>query len=244
MNIWKFASPFLFYKYSSKLVTIFGSLSLIFFIIGAYFSLFISPVDSQQGEVYRIIFIHVPSAWMSMLIYLVMGFWSFIGLIFNTRLSFILSHACAKTGAIMCFIALVTGSIWGKPTWGTWWVWDARLTSELVLFFLYIGYISLFKSIESFKKADQVCAYIAIFGTINIPIIYFSVKWWATLHQGASLSFDGGSQIDSVMLISLLIMTFAFWFYCIAIILFRAKTIVIFRESQKSWLKKDILNAS
>ena len=244
MNIWKFASPFLFYKYSSKLVTIFGSLSLILFIIGAYFSLFISPVDSQQGEVYRIIFIHVPSAWMSMLIYLVMGFWSFIGLIFNTRLSFILSHACAKTGAIMCLIALVTGSIWGKPTWGTWWVWDARLTSELVLFFLYIGYISLFKSIESFKKADQVCAYIAIFGTINIPIIYFSVKWWATLHQGASLSFDGGSQIDSVMLISLLIMTFAFWFYCIAIILFRAKTIVIYRESQKSWLKKDILNAS
>ena len=244
MNIWKFASPFLFYKYSSKLVTIFGSLSLILFIIGAYFSLFISPVDSQQGEVYRIIFIHVPSAWMSMLIYLVMGFWSFIGLIFNTRLSFILSHACAKTGAIMCLIALVTGSIWGKPTWGTWWVWDARLTSELVLFFLYIGYISLFKSIESFKKADQVCAYIAIFGTINIPIIYFSVKWWATLHQGASLSFDGGSQIDSVMLTSLLIMTFAFWFYCIAIILFRAKTIVIYRESQKSWLKKDILNAS
>ena len=244
MNIWKFASPFLFYKYSSKLVTIFGSLSLILFIIGAYFSLFISPVDSQQGEVYRIIFIHVPSAWMSMLIYLVMGFWSFIGLIFNTRLSFILSHACAKTGAIMCLIALVTGSIWGKPTWGTWWVWDARLTSELVLFFLYIGYISLFKSIESFKKADQVCAYIAIFGTINVPIIYFSVKWWATLHQGASLSFDGGSQIDSLMLISLLIMTFAFWFYCIAIILFRAKTIVIFRESQKSWLKKDILNAS
>ena len=244
MNIWKFASPFLFYKYSSRLVTIFGSLSLILFIIGAYFSLFISPVDSQQGEVYRIIFIHVPSAWMSMLIYLVMGFWSFIGLIFNTRLSFILSHACAKTGAIMCLIALVTGSIWGKPTWGTWWVWDARLTSELVLFFLYIGYISLFKSIESFKKADQVCAYIAIFGTINIPIIYFSVKWWATLHQGASLSFDGGSQIDSVMLISLLIMTFAFWFYCIAIILFRAKTIVIYRESQKSWLKKDILNAS
>ena len=223
---------------------IFGSLSLILFIIGAYFSLFISPVDSQQGEVYRIIFIHVPSAWMSMLIYLVMGFWSFIGLIFNTRLSFILSHACAKTGAIMCLIALITGSIWGKPTWGTWWVWDARLTSELVLFFLYIGYISLFKSIESFKKADQVCAYIAIFGTINVPIIYFSVKWWATLHQGASLSFDGGSQIDSVMLISLLIMTFAFWFYCIAIILFRAKTIVIYRESQKSWLKKDILNAS
>ena len=244
MNIWQFSSPFLFYKYSSKLVTIFGSLSLILFIIGAYFSLFISPVDSQQGEVYRIIFIHVPSAWMSMLIYLVMGFWSFIGLIFNTRLSFILSHACAKTGAVMCLIALVTGSIWGKPTWGTWWVWDARLTSELVLFFLYIGYISLFKSIESFKKADQVCAYIAIFGTINIPIIYFSVKWWATLHQGASLSFDGGSQIDSVMLISLLIMTFAFWFYCIAIILFRAKTIVIYRESQKSWLKKDILNAS
>ena len=201
-------------------------------------------VDSQQGEVYRIIFIHVPSAWMSMLIYLVMGFWSFIGLIFNTRLSFILSHACAKTGAIMCLIALVTGSIWGKPTWGTWWVWDARLTSELVLFFLYIGYISLFKSIESFKKADQVCAYIAIFGTINIPIIYFSVKWWATLHQGASLSFDGGSQIDSVMLTSLLIMTFAFWFYCIAIILFRAKTIVMYRESRKSWLKKDILNAS
>ena len=244
MNIWKFSSRFLFYKYCSKLVTIFGSLSLIFFIIGAYFSLFISPVDSQQGEVYRIIFIHVPSAWMSMLIYLVMGFWSFIGLIFNTRLSFILSHACAKTGAIMCLIALVTGSIWGKPTWGTWWVWDARLTSELVLFFLYIGYISLFKSIESFKKADQVCAYIAIFGTINIPIIYFSVKWWATLHQGASLSFDGGSQIDSVMLTSLLIMTFAFWFYCIAIILFRAKTIVIYRESQKSWLKKHILNAN
>lgn len=219
-------------------------ISILVILLGVLWGVFFSPVDVTQGEVYRIIYLHVPAASVAQSIYYTMVIASITYLIWRIKMASVFMISMAPLGAIFTFLALFTGAVWGQPTWGTWWVWDARLTSELVLFFLYIGYISLFKSIESFKKADQVCAYIAIFGTINIPIIYFSVKWWATLHQGASLSFDGGSQIDSVMLISLLIMTFAFWFYCIAIILFRAKTIVIFRESQKSWLKKDILNAS
>ena len=242
--IFKLANPNRFIRHTEKISPVLSFLSSILIAYGLFLCFFNSPPDYLQGETVRIMYVHVPCAWFSLMFYSCIAFCSFFSLIFKHTLADIISRALAPIGASLTLATLLTGSIWGKPTWGTWWVWDARLTSELVLFFLYIGYISLFKSIESFKKADQVCAYIAIFGTINIPIIYFSVKWWATLHQGASLSFDGGSQIDSVMLTSLLIMTFAFWFYCIAVILYRAKTIVIYRESQKSWLKKDILNAS
>ena len=148
----------------------------------------IAPTDFQQGDAYRIIFIHVPAAWMSMLIYVVMAFWAGLGLVLNTRLSSMLATALAPTGALMTFIALWTGALWGKPTWGTWWVWDARLTSELLLLFLYLGFMALQAAADDPRRADRAGAIVALVGVVNVPIIYFSVKWWNTLHQGSTIN--------------------------------------------------------
>ena len=146
-----------------------------------------APTDFQQGEAYRIIFIHVPAAWMSMFLYLVMAFWGAMALGFNTRLSAMMAQAIAPTGALMTFIALWTGALWGRPTWGTYWAWDARMTSELILLFLYFGIIALRNAIDDPRRADRACAILSLVGAINVPIIYYSVKWWNTLHQGASV---------------------------------------------------------
>src|SRR6266446_10024801 len=170
-------------------------------VAGLYISFFVAPTDAQQGEAYRIIFIHVPAAWMSMFLYLVMAFWAGLGLSFHTRLSGMMASALAPTGALFTFIALWTGSLWGKPTWGTWWVWDARLTSELILLFLYFGFIALQASIDDRRRADRAGAVLAIVGVVNIPIIYYSVKWWNTLHQGASVSFSKAPSMAATMFI-------------------------------------------
>src|SRR5207237_6392857 len=165
-----------------------AALAAIFALAGIYVGFFVAPTDAQQGEVYRIIFIHVPAAWMSMFLYVLMAFWSAVGLAMQTRLSAMMSRALAPTGALFTFIALWTGSLWGKPTWGTWWVWDARLTSELILLFLYFGFMALQAAIDDRRRADRAGALLAIVGVGNIPIIYFSVQWWKTLHQGAPVS--------------------------------------------------------
>src|SRR5918993_1211077 len=151
-------------------------------LFGSYIGFFVAPTDATQGESYRIIFIHVPAAWMSMFLYLVMAFWAAVGLIMNTRMSSMMASAIAPTGALMTVVALITGSLWGKPTWGTYWVWDARLTSELVLLFLYLGFLALQAAIDDPRRADKAGAVLALVGVINIPIIYFSVQWWNTLH--------------------------------------------------------------
>ncbi len=173
-----------------------------------------------------------------MLIYLVMAFWAAIGLIFNARLASMLALSLAPTGAIMTFIALWTGAVWGKPTWGTWWVWDARLTSELVLLFLYFGFLSLHASIEDVRKADRSAALLAIVGVINVPIIYFSVKWWNTLHQGASVSLTKAPTMATQMLTGMLIMVFAFWMYSIAVALYRCRNLILDRERHADWVKE------
>ena len=162
--------------------------------------LVVAPTDAQQGEAYRIIFIHVPAAWMSMFIYLVMAFWSALALGFNTRLSAMMAQALAPTGALMTFIALWTGALWGRPTWGTYWAWDARMTSELILLFLYFGFIALRNAIDDPRRADRACAVLALVGAVNVPIIYFSVHWWNTLHQGASISLTAAPKMAAIML--------------------------------------------
>src|SRR5215510_3464032 len=179
-------------------------------IAGLYVGFLVAPTDAQQGEVYRIIFIHVPAAWMSMFIYLVMAGWAALGLAFNTRLSGMMASALAPTGALFTFIALWTGSLWGRPTWGTYWVWDARLTSELVLLFLYFGFIALQAAIDDPRRADRAGALLAIVGVVNIPIIHYSVVWWNTLHQGASVSVTRAPSMAMTMLAGMLVMTFAF----------------------------------
>src|SRR5678815_4798043 len=184
----------------------------------------------DQGEAYRIIFIHVPAAWMSMFIYVVMAIWAGVGLAFNTRLSSMFASAIAPTGALFTFVALWTGSFWGKPTWGTWWVWDARLTSELILLFLYFGFMSLQAAIDDPRRADKAGAVLALVGVVNVPIIYFSVQWWNTLHQGASVSLTRAPSMAATMLVGMLLMPLAAWMYSIATALARVRTIILERE--------------
>src|SRR3954447_26738264 len=184
INWFRYSSPATFYPLAGVLVPWFFAAAAILAAAGFYLGFFVAPTDAQQGEAYRIIFIHVTAAWMSMLIYVVMAMWAGIGLTFNTRLSSMGASAVPPPGALMTFIALWPGSLWGKPMWGTWWVWDARLTSELILLFLYFGFLGLHAAIDEARRADRACAVLALVGAVNIPIIYYSVQWWNTLHQG------------------------------------------------------------
>ncbi len=237
MSLFKFASPQKFYPIAGRLIPWFWSIAALLTLWGLWMGFFVAPTDAAQGESYRIIFIHVPAAWMSMVIYLAMAGWAALGLVLNTRLSSMMATALAPTGALMTFIALWTGSLWGYPAWGTWWVWDARLTSELILLFLYIGFMALHASIDDPRRADKAAAIIAIVGAVNVPIIYFSVKWWNTLHQGATVNITKASTMASSMLQAMLIMSLAFWAYSIAVTLMRVRSIILERERNTSWVR-------
>ncbi|HRH80693.1 MAG TPA: heme ABC transporter permease CcmC [Thiobacillaceae bacterium] len=237
MNLYHFASPSTFYHLAGKLIPWFAWGAGILTLWGLYIGFFQAPTDFQQSEAYRIIFIHVPAAWMSMFIYLVMAFWGAIGLAFNTRLSFMMARALAPTGAMFTFVALWTGAWWGKPMWGAWWVWDARLTSELILLFLYVGIIALWAAIDDIKRGDRAGSLLTLIGAINVPIIYFSVKWWNTLHQGASVSLTKAPSMAAIMLQGMLVMAFAAWFYTIAVALVRVRRIILERERHTDWAK-------
>ena len=231
-SIWlRYAAPLAFDPLAARMIPWFFAAATLLGMAGLYIGFFVAPTDAQQSEVYRVIFIHVPAAWMSMLIYLVMAMWAAIGLIFNTRLSAMMASALAPTGAMFTFVALWTGALWGKPTWGTWWVWDARLTSELILLFLYIGFIALQAAIEDPRRADRAGALLAIIGVVNIPIIYFSVRWWNTLHQGASVRLTSAPKMAATMLNGMLVMTLACWMYSIAAALWRLRSIIAEREA-------------
>jgi heme exporter protein C len=236
VNWFKFASPATFYPLAGKAWPWFAALGTAFAAVGLWISFFVAPTDFQQGEGYRIIFIHVPASWMSMFIYCVMALWAAIGITFNTRLSGMMSSALAPTGALFAFISLWTGALWGKPMWGAWWVWDARLTSELILLFLYLGYIALTAAIDDPRRADKAGAIVSLVGVVNVPIIYFSVKWWNTLHQGASVSMTKAPTMATTMLWGMLIMALAFWMYSIAIALYRVRAIILERERHATWV--------
>ncbi|HSN45443.1 MAG TPA: heme ABC transporter permease CcmC [Casimicrobiaceae bacterium] len=236
INWYKYSSPATFYPLAGKLIPWFGWAAAILTVVGLVIGLGIAPTDFQQGEAYRIIFIHVPSAWMSMFIYLVMAFWGAMALGFNTRLSAMMAQSLAPTGALMTFIALWTGSLWGRPTWGTYWAWDARMTSELILLFLYLGVIALRNAIDDPRRADRACAVLSLVGAINIPIIYYSVKWWNTLHQGSSINIGAAPKMATIMLTGMLVMSFAAWFYAIAVSLHRVRAIIVERERGSAWV--------
>ena len=216
----------------------FWALTVLSGVAGLWVSFFVAPSDAVQGEGYRIIFVHVPASWMSMFIYCVMAAWAAAGLAFNTRLSSMMAQALAPTGALMAFLSLWTGALWGKPMWGTWWVWDARLTSELILLFLYLGYFALVEAIDDAQRADQAGALLAIVGAVNVPIIYFSVVWWNTLHQGASISMTAAPKMAATMLEAMLIMTFSFWAYAFAAVFTRARAIILERERHTQWVRE------
>ena len=225
-----FASPHTFFPLAGRLARGCAAAAALFGAAGLYVGFFVAPTDAQQGEVYRVIFIHVPAAWMSMFIYLVMAFWAALGLAFNTRLSGMMARALAPTGALFTFIALWTGALWGKPTWGTYWVWDARLTSELILLFLYFGFMALRASIDDPRRADRAAAVLAIVGAVNVPIIYYSVQWWNTLHQGASVSFTKAPSMAAAMFAGMILMALCFWMYSVAVALVRVRCIILERE--------------
>ena len=236
--LWQFASPQRFYPIAGRLIPLFLIVALALTLAGLYVGFFVAPTDHQQGEAYRIIFVHVPVAWLSMLIYVVMAFWAGLGWVLNTRLSSMMARALAPTGASFTFLALWTGALWGKPTWGTWWVWDARLTSELILLFLYIGFMALQAATDDPRRGDKAGALLALVGVVNVPVIYFSVQWWNTLHQGASISFKAAPTMASTMLIGMLLTSLGLWAYAIAAALMRLRSIVLERESGAEWVRQ------
>jgi len=221
-----FASPHTFFPLAPTIARVAAVLAVLFGVAGLYVGLLVAPTDATQGEAYRIIFIHVPAAWMSMFLYVVLAFWAAVGFAMHTRLSAMMARSLAPTGALFTFIALWTGSFWGKPTWGTWWVWDARLTSELILLFLYFGFMALQASIDEPRRADRAGAVLALVGVVNVPLIYFSVQWWNTLHQGASVGLTKSPSMAATMLLGMLLMALAFWMYSIAVAMVRVRCLI------------------
>jgi len=236
INWYKYAAPANFYPLAGKMIPWFSVITITLFAVGLYVGFFIAPtMGGDQREAYHIIFIHVPAAWMGMFLYVLMAVYAGIGWAFNARLASMMATAISTTGAIFTFISLVTGSLWGRPAWGVWWVWDARMTSTLILLFLYIGFISLQSSIDDPRRADRAGAVLALVGLINVPIIYFSVQWWNTLHQGATITRKGYQMMPS-QLAAMLILLAACWIYSIAVVLARVRYIIREREREAPWL--------
>jgi heme exporter protein C len=236
-TLFTFAAPSRFYRLSGALLPWLWIAAAVLAYAGLYIGFFVAPSDAQQGEVYRIIFIHVPAAWMSMVVYLAMAGWAALGWVLNARMASMMARALAPSGLVFTLIALWTGAAWGKPAWGAWWVWDARLTSELILLFLYLGHLALTEAIDDPRRADRAGALLAIVGAINVPVIYFSVRWWNTLHQGASVSLTAAPTMASAMLLAMLLMTLAFWAYAFAVVFTRARAIVLERERDAAWVQ-------
>ena len=236
MNFFYFSSPATFYRLAGAMAPWFYGLAALLAVTGLYYGFVVAPTDAVQGEVYRVIFIHVPAAWMSMFLYFVMAAYSAVSLTFNTRLGAMMARAIAPTGAIMTFLALWTGAFWGRPTWGTYWAWDARMTSELVLLFLYFGFIALSNAFDDPRRGDRAAALLALIGLVNLPIIYFSVHWWNTLHQGSSVKLTN-STMHVAMLTAMLLMTFSFWMYAIGTSLTRVRSVILERERRTRWVR-------
>ncbi|MEQ1528575.1 MAG: heme ABC transporter permease [Methylococcales bacterium] len=232
----KFSSPPYFYDISGRMLPWLTALLLALLCYGLYGGLVLAPADYQQGDSFRIIYVHVPAAWMSMFIYMVMAVSGGIGLIWRIKLAEIVCISSAPIGAGFTLLALITGSLWGKPMWGTWWVWDARLTSELILLFLYMGVIGLYGAIEDNRTASRAVAILALVGVVNIPIIHYSVEWWSSLHQGPTVTKFAKPSIHIDMLIPLLIMALAFKVYYGIALLLRCRNELVQREQSSRWV--------
>ncbi|MCH8104395.1 MAG: heme ABC transporter permease [Proteobacteria bacterium] len=240
MFLWfhKLGSAPHFYRIAGQWIPWLGALFALLLVAGLYGGLVLAPPDYQQGDSYRIIFIHVPSAWMSLFIYLVMAACGLVIVVWRMKLAEVVLISSAPIGASFTFLALVTGSLWGKPMWGTWWVWDARLTSELILLFLYLGVIGLHNAIEDKRVAARAVAILAIVGVVNIPIIHYSVEWWNSLHQGPTVTKFDKPSIHWSMLIPLLLMALAFQVYYVLALFKRCRTELLQRERNSKWVEE------
>jgi heme exporter protein C len=237
MNWYKYSSPSAFYPLAGKMIPWFAIPAAILFALALYIGFFVAPaMAGDQNQVYHIIFIHVAAAWMGMFLYVLMAIYAGIGWAFNARLASMMASSLSITGALFTLISLVTGAFWGRPTWGTWWAWDARITSTLILLFLYVGFISLQSAIDDPRRADRAGAVLAIVGVINVPIIYFSVQWWNTLHQGATIRLLEKPKMTGPMLAAMFIMLAACWLYSIAVVLIRLRCIILEREQNAAWV--------
>lgn len=216
-SIERFANPTRFLRFQKAVQSWVWIVTIALFAVGLFLGLKQAPADYQQGETVRIMYVHVPAAWSALMVYSVMALASIVGIVFRHPLADVAAKAAAPLGAAFCFLALVTGSLWGKPTWGTWWDWDARVTSMFVLLLLYLGYIAIWQAIDDPRRASRIAAIVAIVGFINVPIIKFSVDWWHTLHQPASVFRSGGPAIHSSILTPLLVMGLAYSFLFLAL---------------------------
>ncbi|MGH8130560.1 MAG: heme ABC transporter permease, partial [Steroidobacteraceae bacterium] len=228
------------YRIAGRLTPWFGWPALLLIVVGLYGGLVLAPADYQQGDAFRIVYAHAPSAWLSMFVYGTMAVAAAIGLIWRIKLAHAVAAASAPIGASFTFLALATGAIWGKPMWGTWWVWDARLTSELLLLFLYSGVIALRGSIDDRDRADRASAVLAIVGVVNLPIIHYSVYWWNTLHQESTLTKIGKPSMTGDMLWPLLAMLLGFTLYYGAVLASRLRAEILRRERDASWLRTEL----
>jgi heme exporter protein C len=230
----RFANPAHFTRLADRLIPVCMLAAVAAFTAGLYYALFNSPPDYQQGETVRIMYVHVPSAWIGMGLYMSMAIAAGVGLVARHALADVFCVAAAPVGATLVALCLITGSLWGKPTWGAWWVWDARLTSVLILFLLYCGYIALRHSFDDDERGGKAGAILLLVGAVNIPIVKFSVEWWNTLHQPASLMRKGGAAIDPQMLRPLLLMGAAYGFYAASIVMQRMKSVLLARKIERA----------
>lgn len=246
--MWKFlhrlSSLKYFYEWSGKWIPWLTGLTIVLMAAGLYWGLFIAPTDYQQGETYRIIFVHVPAAWMSMFVYVIMAIAGFTALIWRTKVSEIVVSECAVIGAMFTALALITGMLWGKPTWGTYWQWDARLTSELILLFLYLGVVAIHSAIEDSRTASRLSGILAVIGVINIPIIHFSVTWWNSLHQPNMQLVSASPSVHPSMLYPLLVMAAAFQAYFIVLLIIRMRNQILYRERRTNWVRQLLLEVN
>ena len=236
--LYQLASPKTFYRLSGRSIPWIKGIALLTLLIGIIWGLVFAPADHQQGDAFRIIYVHVPCAFLSMSLYAFMGFLALLLLIWRIKLAGIILRGCAELGACMAFLALVTGSIWGRPMWGTWWVWDGRLTSELILLFLYAAILATVNAYQNKEQGDKIIAILTLVGLVDLPIIHFSVTWWNTLHQGSTLSLFARPKIDSSMLYPLLFTLAGFGFYCLQAILLKARHELLLRERRQRWVRK------
>ncbi|MCK5889568.1 MAG: heme ABC transporter permease [Methylococcales bacterium] len=234
---YRLASPRWFYEISSKLLPWFAIVAFLLISVGTVWGLAFAPADYQQGNSFRIIYIHVPTAILAQSCYMLMAMAGAIGLIWKIKVAHVIAKSCAPIGASMAVLALVTGAVWGKPTWGAWWVWDARLTAMLVLFFLYVGVIALTSAFEYTASGDKAAAILALVGVVNIPIIKYSVEWWNTLHQGATFKMTEKPAMPPDMWIPLLIMIIGFYCFFAVMLMSRARTEVLRRENKTDWVR-------
>lgn len=238
------ASPPNFYKLSSRFLPWLTVLFVVTLFYGLYGALVTAPADYQQGDAFRILYIHVPAAWMSLFVYVLMAIWGAIALIWRIKVAEILLISSAPVGAVFTLIALLTGAIWGKPMWGTWWVWDARLTSELILFFLYVGVIALYGAIEDKRTAGRAVSILCLVGVVNIPIIHYSVEWWNTLHQGSTVSVKNGASMPTDMLIPLIVLSITFKLFYGMVLIYQARNEILLRESKSKWVRELVMGKS